>query len=77
MARGSFPMPISVRKLCRLAGELATEHGVEARDYARRAYVELEADGDRERAQFWFVLSVLVDDVIMHRVAADELPTIQ
>ncbi len=70
-------MPISVYDLCRLAGELAGEHGVQARDYARCAYYTLEAEGDLERANFWFLLSVLVDDVVAHRIDPDHLPTLQ
>jgi hypothetical protein len=70
-------MPISAQNLCRLAGELATEHGVLARDYARRAFRTLEAEGDTERAHFWFMLSILVDDVMLHRLDPDNAPTIQ
>jgi hypothetical protein len=69
-------MPISAHKLCRLAAELASEHGLEARDYARRAYLTLEAEGDTERAHFWFTLSILVDDVVMHRLDLERPPTI-
>ena len=69
-------MPISAQNLCRLAGELAAEHGVLARDYARRAFRTLESEGDPERARFWFLLSVLVDDVMLHRLDPDNVPTI-
>lgn len=69
--------PISVFDLCRLASELADEHGVEARDYARSAYYTLEAQGDFERAHFWFTLSVLVDDVVANRMDPERIPTIQ
>lgn len=68
--------PISAHRLCRLAAKLADEHGTVARDYARRAYIDLEADGDKERAQFWLTLSVLVEDVVLHRVDPDQVPTI-
>ena len=70
-------MPISAHRLCRLAAQLADEHGVLARDYARRAYMALEADGDSERAQFWLTLSILVEDVVLHRLDSDHAPTIQ
>ena len=70
-------MPISVHDLCILAGELAYEHGSEARDYARSAYYTLEAQGDFERADFWFTLSVLVDDVVTKRIDPECIPTIQ
>lgn len=69
-------MPISVYDLYRLAGDLAGEHGVEARDYARSAYYMLEAEGDLERAEFWFTLSVLVDDVVANRIDPDRFPSI-
>jgi len=69
-------MPISARNLWLLAGELAAEHGVLAREYARRAYAELEAEGESRRAHFWLALSVLVDDIIAHRGAAEDVPTI-
>lgn len=70
-------MPISAQNLCRLAGELAAEHGVLALDYARRAYRTLDSEGDYDRAQFWFLLSILVDDVMAHRLDPDCAPTIQ
>jgi hypothetical protein len=69
-------MAISAHKLCRLAAQLASEHGVAARDYARRAYLELETDGYRDHAKFWFTLSVLLDDVVAHRTDPERLPTI-
>ncbi len=69
-------MPISAQNLCRLAGELAAEHGVLALDYARRAYRTLEYEGETDRAHFWFTLSILVDDVMTHRLDPDSIPTI-
>jgi hypothetical protein len=70
-------MAISVYDLCRLAGDLAMEHGIQARDYARSAYYTLEAEGDLERADFWFTLSVLVDDIVAKRLDPDHIPTLQ
>lgn len=70
-------MPISAQNLCRLAGELAEEHGVLALDYARRAYRTMEFEGDADRALFWFTLSILVDDVMMHRIDPYSIQTIQ
>lgn len=69
-------MPISAQNLCRLAGELAAEHGVLAVDYARRAYRTLEYEGEMDRARFWFTLSILVDDVMAHRLDPEIIPTI-
>lgn len=70
-------MPISAHVLCQLAGELAAEHGALALDYARRAYRTLETEGDTDRAHFWFTMSILVDDVMTHRIDPDSGPTIQ
>ncbi|HUO98114.1 MAG TPA: hypothetical protein VMU01_05575 [Rhizomicrobium sp.] len=69
-------MAISAHRLCILAAQLAREHGALARDYARRASFSLEADGDKERARFWMSLSVLVEDVVLHRIDPDHTPTI-
>jgi hypothetical protein len=57
--------------LCQLAAELAFEHGADAVDYARRAVVTLECEGEGERAQFWYALSILLDDIVTHRVDPD------
>ena len=70
-------MAISASELCQLAGELAAEHGLLALDYARRAYRTLDTEGQHERAEFWFALSVLVDDVIAHGLDPDIGPSIQ
>ncbi|MGC9954599.1 MAG: hypothetical protein ABSD21_10020 [Rhizomicrobium sp.] len=69
-------MRISAGDLCFLAAELAAEHGLVARDYARRAFVSLTAEGEAERARFWFALSVLLDDIALHRLDPDHTPTI-
>jgi len=69
-------MPISAHRLCRLAAQLASEHGVLARDYARRAFVAMDAEGDRNRALFWLSISILVEDVVLHRTDPDRIPTI-
>ena len=70
-------MPISAQNLCRLAGELADEHGVLALDYARRAYRTFEYEGQADRALFWFSLSILVDDIMTRRLDPDNIPSIQ
>jgi len=61
--------------LCHLAAELASEHGAAALDYARRAVVEFESTGAVDRAQFWTVLSVLLDDIMAQRLDP-ELPIV-
>jgi len=62
-------MTMNTCDLYRLASDLAAEHGAEACDYASRAVMTMEAEGNHERAQFWFVMLVLLGDVISHRVA--------
>jgi hypothetical protein len=69
-------MPISASDFCRLAADLAAEHGVVACDYARRAVVAFEADGEVDRARFWFVLSVLLDDIVIGRLDPERPLTI-
>ena len=61
-------MPISTGDLYRLAGELAAEHGPAASDHVSHAMMTLEAQGSHERAQFWFMVLVLLGDVASGRV---------
>ncbi len=61
-------MGLATTDLYRLASELAAEHGADACDYASRAVMTLEAEGNHTRAQFWFVMLILLGDVISHRV---------
>lgn len=62
---------IGVSDLCRLAAELAQEHGSLALDYARKAVISFEAEGASDRAYFWLALSVLLDDIVGHRLDPD------
>jgi hypothetical protein len=61
-------MFITTSELCRLAIDLALEHGEHALAYARRAATCLEADGEGDRAEFWFALSILLDDIFTQRL---------
>jgi hypothetical protein len=61
-------MAMSTDDLYRLAGDLAAEHGAAASDYASRAVMTLEAEGNHARAQFWFVMLVLLGDIHSGRV---------
>jgi hypothetical protein len=61
-------MALATSDLYHLASDLAAEHGEAACDYASRAVMTLEAEGNHSRAQFWFVMLVLLGDVISHRV---------
>jgi len=67
---------MSTGDLYRLAGDLAAEHGAAASDFASRAVMTLEAEGAHERAQFWFLMLVLVGDVTSGRVDPDAFITI-
>jgi hypothetical protein len=53
---------------CRLAAELASEHGDMALAYARRATVEFASTGALDRAQFWYVLALFLDDIMSERI---------
>ena len=64
----AFPMRMTTGDLYRLAGDLAAEHGPAASDYASRAVMTLEAEGAHERAQFWFLMLVLLGDINSGRV---------
>ena len=57
--------------LCELAADLASEHGAEAVVFARRTLASLELEGERERACFWNVLAILLDDILAQRLDPD------
>ncbi len=69
-------MKMSTGDLYRLAGDLAAEHGKAASDFASRAVMTLEAEGAHERAQFWFLMLILVGDITSGRVDPDAFITI-
>ncbi len=60
---------------CHLAAELVSEHGEVALAYARRATVEFASTGALDRAQFWYVLALFLDDIMAQRIDPD-LPLI-
>ncbi|MBV8977496.1 MAG: hypothetical protein JO261_05635 [Alphaproteobacteria bacterium] len=64
-------MELNATDLCRLAADLALEHGDAAQGYARRAIVCFEAQGSADRARLWFALSVLLDDIALKRLDPD------
>jgi hypothetical protein len=70
-AIATLSMPINAEDLCRLASELANEHGAEALHFARRAVITFEAEGAPDRASLWFALSVLLDDIVSRRLDPD------
>jgi hypothetical protein len=69
-------MRMTTGDLYRLAGDLAAEHGAAASDYACRAVMTLEAEGAHERAQFWFVMLILLGDINAGLVDPDARITI-
>jgi hypothetical protein len=54
--------------VCQLAAELAIEHGPAIREYAHHATLMFQVEGKLDRAQFWFSLAVLLDDIAEHRL---------
>ena len=52
----------------RLASDFAEEHGAHASDYAYRAVICFEAEGEGDRAYFWFLLLVMLGDIASHRI---------
>jgi len=69
-------MQLNAVDMCRLAADLAAEHGNAARDYAHRAVVSFESEGAADRAKFWFMLAVLLDDIMLQRIDPEEPITI-
>ena len=70
------PMTMTTGDLYRLASDLAAEHGNQASEYASRAVVTLEAEGAHERAQFWFLMLILLSDINSGRVDPDAYITL-
>jgi hypothetical protein len=62
---------MSTDDLYKLAADLANEHGILALEYARRAVASFDAEGAKERAEFWQLLSVLLDDIVTLRLDPD------
>ena len=54
--------------IVRLAADFAEEYGSDACDYAWRAVISFEAEGEEERAYFWFLLLVMLRDIASHRI---------
>jgi hypothetical protein len=69
-------MRMTTGDLYRLAGDLAAEHGPLASDYASRAVMTMEAEGRHERAQFWFLMLILLADINSGRVDPEARITI-
>jgi len=65
-------MQLNAGDMCRLAADLVEEHGAVACDYARRAVISFESEGEPDRAKFWFMLSVFLDDIMLQRIDPEE-----
>ena len=59
-----------------LAFLLIDAHGADAVMWADRAIVELDMQGDEERAQLWRMLRSVADDLIAGRLDPLKRPTI-
>jgi hypothetical protein len=69
-------MQLSANDLCRLAADLADEHGTAALDFARRAVLSFEAEGATDRARFWFTLCVFLTDISEYGLSPNRPVTI-
>ena len=67
---------LSTHDMVRLASDFADEHGADACDYAYRAILSFEAEGEGERAYFWFLLLVMLSDIASHRLDPEAALTI-
>ncbi len=67
---------LSTGEIMRLASDFAEEHGADACDYAYRAVVNFEAEGEGERAYLWFLLLVMLGDIASNRLNPDKPLTI-
>jgi hypothetical protein len=67
---------LTIGDMYRLASDFAEEHGSDACDYAYRAVISFEAEGEGERAYFWFLLLVMVGDIVARRIDPDGIITI-
>ena len=59
---------LTAGEFVRLVSDFADEHGADACDFAYRALVSFESEGEGERAYFWFLLLVMLGDIASHRL---------
>jgi hypothetical protein len=67
---------LTIDDMYRLASDFAEEHGDQASDYAYRAVISFEAEGQADRAYFWFLLLVMMGDITSRRIDPDRIITI-
>ena len=67
LSRSGLDWPVktglTTGEIMRLASDFAEEHGADACDFAYRAVVSFEAEGEGERAYFWFLLLIMLGDI--------------
>ena len=72
LSRSGLDWPVKTRlttgEIMQLASDFAEEHGTDACDYAYRAVVSFEAEGEGERAYFWFLLLIMLGDIASNRL---------
>lgn len=66
-----YGMELNASDFCRIAADLTAEHGMAARDHARRVIAWLEREGEADRVRFWCALSVFIDDIALKRLDPD------
>ncbi len=80
LSKSGLDWPVKTRlstgEIMRLASDFAEEHGANACDYAYRAVVSFEAEGEGERAYFWFLLLIMLGDIASHKINANGVLTI-
>lgn len=80
LSKSGLDWPVKTRlttgEIMRLASDFADEHGDNACDYAYRAVVSFEAEGEGERAYFWFLLLIMLGDIASNRVNPSSVLTI-
>ena len=80
LSRSGLDWPVKTRlttgEIMRLASDFAEEHGDNACDYAYRAVVSFEAEGEGERAYFWFLLLIMLGDIASNRLNPNGVLTI-
>jgi hypothetical protein len=74
-SRGEKTLPSTV-EILQMASAFAEEHGADACDYAYRAIVNFEAEGEGERAYLWFLLLVMLGDIASNSLNPDRPLTI-
>ena len=75
LSKSGLDWPVKTRlstgEIMRLASDFAEEHGANACDYAYRAVVNFEAEGEGERAYLWFLMLIMLGDIASNRLNPD------